>query len=484
MQRWINQLRQELLSGAPRIAPVRHATQPDEVPRERRGRSRDCRAELAQTRRCVNQRIRNAHRWRASPDPAGGVEKALHRDWMLITDVIDTMNTGFEDCRFSRAHKVRRGQQLQERRLAPHAKQAPAREPAVGVDHEDASTVDHAEPEHDRCRHGITRVLKEHALFFQSRARMHRDGMAIEPACCRLFNRRRAFHLWERGQNQSADICRDSSGREIGTPARVGLRQKCLRTRSEEPAGKMYDHVGAVDGLRERRRTREISVHGMHVGSRRYVGRDSRVVVHQPQLVASWNEMTREQAAEIPGSTGNQDRSHSSQRPWPSLFANFVSTICPSFNARSRTSSFSQCSQYTGRRDACASRTFAIACSSTGPPWHSAALLYTINDVSDGTVSSRGASTFTASPFTIAGGSRSTSSIAARASRSRRSCSGHINASNQRRSVGFVRSTGCKSIPSLKPHGGTTAGSGGIMLPRNSHFRVTADRGSPTCVTP
>src|SRR5918995_342846 len=145
----MNQLGHKLFASTTRVTPMRHASEPDKIACERRGRPRDHCSALAQTCGRVDEGVWHAYRRWAAPRPAGGVEKLLYRDGLLVAYVINTMNAGFDDRSLGRAQKIRSRQQLKQCRLFPHAEQPPASKPMGGFDHQNAPAVNHSQSEHD-----------------------------------------------------------------------------------------------------------------------------------------------------------------------------------------------------------------------------------------------------------------------------------------------------------------------------------------------
>ena len=162
--------------------------------------------------------------------------------------MIDTMNAGFDDRRLGCPQEVLRRQQLKQRRLSPHAEQAPARQPARGVDHQNAAPVNHPQSQHDRRGCRLLRALEQQSLLVQSRPRMHGNRLPVEPACSGLLDRGGTFDLRKRREDNPLRFRRDRRRHEIREPACVGLRQKCFGPRSEESSREMHDDPGAVDG--------------------------------------------------------------------------------------------------------------------------------------------------------------------------------------------------------------------------------------------
>ena len=79
--------------------------------------------------------------------------------------------------------------------------------------------------------------------------------------------------------------------------------------RAEQPPCEMHDHVRSPHRRRERARIGQVGTHGLDVHGVHQVGRQRPAVVHQPKGLARWQQVPGEQASEIAGRAGNQDRS-------------------------------------------------------------------------------------------------------------------------------------------------------------------------------
>ena len=111
---------------------------------------------------------------------------------------------------------------------------------------------------------------------------MHGDRLTIEPSRRRPGDGCRTLNVRERNENDSADLCLESGGQQIGKPRGVGLRKEPLGAWSKKPPRKVDDHVGACDGRRQRRWITEIRLDRTNVGDMRHVFGQWRTMVHQP----------------------------------------------------------------------------------------------------------------------------------------------------------------------------------------------------------